>query len=405
MKHTVVVGVTSGIAAYKAIDFIKLLKGKGIEVRVIMTKNATKMVNASKFEKASGHKVYSELFETGFDYKTTLQSRKVDHIALADKADVLVIIPATANCIAKLAHGFADDFLTTTILAATCPIIVCPAMNVHMWHNPAVQENISTLKKRGYQIIKPASGMLACGYEGIGRLEDLQKIKAEIIKLLVCTTRLAGKKIIISAGGTQEKIDDVRYITNFSSGKMGVAIAEECYLQGADVLLFRAKKAVSPRYQIPEKTFTTAEELLELLKKNIKQYDAIYHVAAVSDFKPQSIKGKILSKKSFQLKLTRQIKILDQIKRINPNITLIAGKAEYGLSEKALIKAATKRLRESHADAIIANDISKSDSGFESDMNEVIIITVNGIIQKIPHDTKQNIAKKIVAFVSDFGNS
>lgn len=400
MKKNILIGVTGGIAAYKILDLIKLLKEDGHEVFVIMTNQATKMFSPTDFEKASGNKVLVNLFEKNFNYREVLKTQKIKHINLADKCDMMVIAPATANIIGKLAHGIADDFLSTTALAITVPIIICPSMNVNMWGNPIVQENVAKLKSIGYQIIGPATGMLACGYEGVGRLEDIKIIKNEIIKQIERINSLKGKKIIITAGGTIEKIDEVRSITNRSSGKMGVALAEECFLRGADVLLFRTKSSVKPRYLIEEKIFETAEDLFLLVKENIKDTDIFFQVAAISDYKvDKSFKGKISSKKSLNLKLVPQIKIIDQIKKISPKTTLIAFKAEYGLKEKELIKKAMEKLEESKADAVIANDISKKDRGFESDNNEVCIIFSNKKIIKIPYSSKREIAKKIIEFV------
>ncbi|MEK7597963.1 MAG: bifunctional phosphopantothenoylcysteine decarboxylase/phosphopantothenate--cysteine ligase CoaBC [Patescibacteria group bacterium] len=400
MKKNILIGVSSGIAAYKVLDLIVLLKKEGHSVFVIMTKGATEMISPQNFERASGNKVYVNLFEKNFDYRKVLDKRKVKHIELADKADVMVIAPATANIIGKLSHGIADDFLTTTTLAVTAPIIICPSMNVNMWGNPIVQENLAKLKSVGYQIIEPTSGMLACGYEGVGRLENIKIIKEEIIKQINRTNSLKGKKIIITAGGTIEKIDEVRSITNKSSGKMGVALAEECYLRGADVLLLRAKNSVHPRYLIKEKIFETADELLYLIKVNIENTDLFFQVAAVSDFKvDQQVKGKIPSDNFVNLKLIPQIKIVDQIKKLSPKATLIAFKAEYGLSEKKLIDEAVKKLKESKADFIIANDISRFDRGFESDNNEVYIISKDGKVKKILLSSKREVAKKIIGFV------
>mgnify|MGYP001574888603 CR=1 FL=1 len=401
MKKNILIGISSGIAAYKILDLIKLLKNEGHEVFVIMTKGATEMISPKLFEKASRNKIYINLFEKNFDYKAVLKNRKIEHIKLADKTDVMVIAPATANIIAKLAHGIADDFLTTTALAITAPIIICPSMNVNMWGNPIVQENLTKLKSVGYQVVEPTTGLLACGYEGVGRLEDVEIINKEINKLLNKNDSLKGKKIIITAGGTVEKIDEVRAITNRSSGKMGVAIAEECYLRGADVLLLRAKNSVTPRYLIKEKIFETVEELLYLIKVNIKNTDLFFQVAAVSDFKvSQVIKGKLSSDQSVNLKLVPQIKIIDLIKKLSPKTKLIAFKAEYGLSEKKLIDEAVKKLKESKADFIIANDISRFDRGFESDNNEVYIISKDGKVKKILLSSKREVAKKIIGFVS-----
>ncbi len=402
MKNNILIGVTGGIAAYKVIGLIDLLKKEGSNVSVIMTKGATGMISQKDFEKASGNKVYTDLFDKDFNYKKILDKKQVDHIQLADKSDVMVIIPATANIIGKLANGLADDFLTTTALAITSPIILCPSMNVNMWGNPIVQENLAKLKSVGYQVIEPTAGMLACGYEGVGRLENVEIINKEINKLLKKNNSMKGQKVIVTAGGTVEKIDEVRSITNRSSGKMGVAIAEECYLRGTDVLLLRAKNSVRPRYLIKEKIFNTAEELLYLIKVNIKNTDLFFQVAAVSDFKvAKPISGKLSSDRSINLKLTPQIKIIDQIKKLSPKTFLVAFKAEYDLSEKDLIKEGQKKLKESNADAVIANDISRKDRGFECENNEVYIISKNKEVKKIPLTTKREVAKKILNSINN----
>lgn len=403
MKKTVVLGVSSGIAAYKTLELVKLLKKEGINVFVIMTKHACRMVSPQEFEKASGNKIYSQLFEKNFDYKNILKVRKVDHIALADSADLVIIVPATANIIAKLAHGIADDFLTTTVLATTAPILLCPSMNVHMWNNPIVQENVAQLRTHGFHIIEPTSGMLACGYEGEGRLADVQNIYREIKTLLSYTSSLQGKRILVTAGGTIEKIDNVRFISNRSSGKMGIAIAEECFLRGADVLLLRAKNSVKPRYLIQEKIFTTSDDLFSLVKENIKSVDIFFHVAAVSDFRVQNFyKGKLPSEKRAAITLEPREKIINRIRELNPHIKLIAFKAEYGLTESELVKKTQEKLLAWNADAVVANDISRNDSGFESNMNEVYVVLKNGEVKKIGHDLKRNVAREIVEYMSNF---
>jgi len=399
MKKNILIGITGGVAAYKILDLIKLLKNEGHKIFVIMTESATKMISPKLFEKASGNKASINLFENNFDYKEVLEKRKVKHIELVDKTDVMVIAPATANIIAKLAHGIADDFLTTTALAVTSPIILCPSMNVNMWGNPIVQENLAKLKSVGYQVIEPTAGMLACGYEGVGRLENVEIINKEINKLLERNDSLKNKKIIITAGGTTEKIDEVRSITNRSSGKMGIALAEECYLRGGNVLLLRAKTSVHPRYLIKEKIFNTAEELLQLIKVNIKDTDIFFQTAAVSDYRVDKyFKGKISSEKPLELKLIPQIKIIDQIKKLSPKTKLIAFKAEYGLSEKQLIEKAFRKLKESNADFVIANDVSRKDRGFEADDNEVYIISKNKQVKKIFLTSKREVARKIMDF-------
>lgn len=396
MNKTVLLGVSGGIAAYKALEIVKLLKKKSVDVFIIPTKSALQMVSIEEFKRVSDNPVFYNLFEKNFDYKDVLKNRTVDHIQLAHKANLFVIAPATANIIGKIAHGIADDYLTTTLLASTCEVLVCPSMNVHMWQNPAVSENIRLLEQRGYHIIGPDPGPLACGYEGEGRLREAKKIVEEILIHLSKTDVLKGQKVIITAGGTVEKIDEVRIITNRSSGKMGAALAEACYLYGADVLLLRAKNAVKPRFLIKEKVFVTAANLSELIEKYVKDATLLFHAAAVSDFKVATYKGKISSDKSVLLELKPQEKIVNKIKKINPKISLIAFKAEYKLSEKSLIQKSMKKLKESHADCVVANDIGQKDGGFESDSNEVHVIMQNGKTYKIPHNSKSVVAKRIL---------
>ena len=400
MKHTIVVGVTGGIAAFKTLELVNKLKEQGHRVIVIMTRSAAQIVSPKEFEEASGNKVLMELFKDRFDYKEILKKRKVEHVEIAQSASLIVVAPATANIIAKLAGGIADDYLTTTILAATCPIILCPSMNVSMWHHPATQKNIAALKSFGYHIIDPDRGMLACGYEGQGRLASIETILEQIDTLTKLTSQLKGKKILITAGGTKEPIDDVRFITNKSSGKMGVAIAEKCFLRGAELLLLRSNSSVKPRYNFKEKTFETADELEQILLKEIPTTDVCIHTAAVSDYSIQKIKGKLASDATHSIKLKPRKKILDQIKKVNPRIVLVAFKAEVGLSDKDLIKEAQKRQKESHADMIVANHVGLPNQGFESDNNEVFIIDHKQTVTHIPLAPKRVIAEKIIDFLN-----
>ncbi|MDP3941363.1 MAG: bifunctional phosphopantothenoylcysteine decarboxylase/phosphopantothenate--cysteine ligase CoaBC [bacterium] len=400
MKKTVVLGITSGIAAYKMLDFLRLLKKEDVAIEVVMTAQAEKIVHPKDIERVTGKKVYTDLFEEGFDYKNILKVRKVDHIDLADRADVIVIAPATANVIAKLAHGIADDFLTTMVLASNSPIVLSPSMNVHMWNNPVTKENIATLKKLGFIIIPPERGLLACGYEGPGRLPHLEKIRDEVLHQSAKSKELTGRTVLVTAGATIEKIDDVRFITNKSSGKMGAALADECQLRGAKVILIRARNAVEPRYVMEQETFETFEELEKLVKKYIKSTDVMFHTAAVGDFSAKQKRyGKTKSNASFALHFTPQKKLSNEIKTLNPKIKLIVFKAEWGFSEKELVNRAKKKLLESRAESIVANDISQSDRGFAADENEVMIVKKNGDVKKINLASKQKIAKEIVDVV------
>jgi phosphopantothenoylcysteine decarboxylase/phosphopantothenate--cysteine ligase len=265
-----------------------------------------------------------------------------------------------------------------------------------MWSNPVVKENIEKLKRMGYQIIRPVSGMLACGYEGEGKLEDILKIKDEIMKQLSRADSLKGKKIIVTSGGTKEKIDEVRVITNKSSGKMGAAIAEELYLRGAEVLFLRAIDAVKPRYLIKEETFETAQELHDLMKQATPNYDTIFHVAAVSDFQVSiPHQGKISSSEAFTLTMKPQTKIINYIKTWNPKIQLFAFKATSGKTEAEMIDIAKQKLIDTKADAIIANDAAASGEI----MNEVLVVLSNGVSKNFRRDSKNVIAQEIITYL------
>ena len=400
MKQHVLLGISGGIAAVKIPDLIALLQ-KEYKVSVIMTKGATAMISSENLEKEMKVKVYTDLFRNPIDVAKILKERKVEHTNLAGSANVFVIAPATANIIAKLASGIADDHLTTTVLASYRPVIICPSMNVHMWENPATQENINTLKSRGYKIINPDTGLLACGYEGQGRLADIQVIKEAVTETLQKSTLLKGKKLVVTAGGTIEPIDDIRHIANRSSGKMGVALAEQAFLAGADVTVLHSKTSVKPRFNIPQFTFETAEDLEKLLKKYIPESDICIHAAAVSDFTVKNQqKGKISSGKPIILELIPQKKLLNSIKKINPKILLIGFKALFGVSETQLTEKAKETLKRSDADFIIANDVKEASRGFEADTNEVIIIPKNDKEIFLPLSAKTEIAKQIIEVVA-----
>jgi phosphopantothenoylcysteine decarboxylase/phosphopantothenate--cysteine ligase len=399
---TVLLGISGGIAAFKMLEVIQLLKQEGVSIHVLITRSATQMIDPQKFAVATGNKVWTKLFENDFEYQKTLQTRVVDHIQLADSADLMVIAPATANTIAKLAHGLADDFLTTTTLAVTAPVIICPSMNVHMWQHPATQANILKLKNLGYQVIHPDSGPLACGYEGQGRLVDVKTLKKEVLRQLQKMTTLKGKTVVITAGGTIERIDDVRAITNKSSGKMGAALADSCAQRGARVILLRASSAVEPRALVEQECFETADDLQKLLQKCTAKADFIFHTAAVADFSVQEpVHGKIKSDKPHALTLNPRPKIINLLKKLNPNAKLIAFKTDYKLSKKELQKAVDQKFADTHADAIIANDISLPDRGFQSDTNEVEIFLPGQKPYKIHLTTKKEVAEQIIDFFEE----
>ena len=388
--------ISSGIAAYKIIDLIKILKVKGHDITVIMTENATKMIAIKEVEKASGNKVFSKLFVSDFNYKKILESRKVDHIEVAKKTDLFIIAPATANTVAKLAQGITDDFLTTTISATTSPVLVCPSMNTNMWFHPATQKNIKTLMSYGYYVVDPESGDLACGTEGLGRLPKVENIAKEAEKILKTSKSLKGKKIIVTAGGTIEPIDSARVLTNRSTGKMGVAVAVECYRRGADVLLIRSESSITTHLPMKQITFQTAKDLEKIIKHEVLNYDTIIHSAAVSDFTTGKIEDKLDSVKPISLKLIPTKKIINEIKKWNPKIKLIGFKAVHGIDKDKIKTVVGKKFKDTDADYLIVNDISRNDVGFGTDDNEVYIFSKKGLVKKLRKTTKKEIAKEIL---------
>lgn len=394
---TVIIGISSSVAGYKILDLIKLLKKSNLDVYVMMTRHAAAMFRPSEFEKVSGHRVYSVLIPNGFDYRKLLEKREVEHVKLASIADLIVIAPSTANTIGKIAHGIADDFLTTTVLTTNAPVLLCPSMNSNMWTNPLVQENLLKLKSLGFHVLDPSMGKLACGTQGEGRLPDIRIIFDKIISLLQNKSKLQGKKILVTAGGTIEPIDAVRVITNKSSGKMGLALVEECYRQGAEVLLLRSSTSVVSNYPIREEIFETAADLEKLIKKHVRNHDILFHAAAVSDFVlEKKISEKIESIKPLTLKFNSAPKILHKIKNWNPKILLIGFKAVYRKTDEELTKIGLEKLKQSKSDYIIVNDVGRKGVGFGVDTNEVYIISQKGLVRKIEKTSKRQVAEKVL---------
>lgn len=393
----ILLGVSGGIAAVKTPELVKQLESLGHEVHVVMTQSATHIVSCDAFARVS-----TRLFEKKLNTKQILSQRHVEHIDVADKADLFVIVPATANIIAKLAHGIADDYLTTLALAVTCPVLVCPSMNVHMWEHPATRQNVKKIHSSGYHTFGPDNGMLACGYTGSGRLPEVSAIISEIQNHLNTRQSLKRKKVIVTTGGTIEPIDDVRQITNKSSGKMGVAIAQSCFLRGADVTLLRSTTSVTPRYGMKEYMFDTPESLHALVHEHAPSCDLFFHVAAVSDFSVKNKQtGKISSKESLPLELEPRSKILDSIKALNSKMNLVAFKAECNVTDAELVSLASGRLKESGADFIVANDVGRTGAGFQSDENEVFVIDRSGKSRHIPLAPKQVVADRVVDIVTE----
>ena len=395
---TIVIGVTGGIACYKALDLIKEMRIKGANVHVIMTEAATHLVDIKGFEKASGNEVQTTLFHPKIDYIEYIKKNKpIKHISLADIADLFLICPATANVTGKIASGISDDLLTTSIMATIAPVLICPAMNVKMWKNPIVQENVSKLRKLNYHFVEPEYGELACGYKGVGRLAKLDKIVERIGLLIKQRNDLKGKRVLVTSGATFEEIDPVRVITNKSSGKMGNMIAEQAFLRGADIFLLRGYNSAESHYNINEEKFTTVDDLFYKIKNKIKNFDIIIHAAAVSDFELDERKEhKIKSNKELHLELTPTTKILENLKKLNKKVFLVGFKAEVNLSEKELIDRAYSLLKSAGADLIVANDVGKQNVGFDVDTNEVFIVDKKKKVEHIKLSDKRVVADRVL---------
>jgi len=394
---TIVIGVTGGISCYKVLNLIKKLRKEKAKVHVIMTDSAQKLVSIKDFENASGNEVQTNLFNPKIDYHHYLKKNKpIKHISLADIADLFLICPATANVIAKAANGIADDLLTTSLLATSATVLFCPAMNVKMWKHPLTQENIKKLQKVRYEFVDPEYGMLACGYEGVGRLANLNNIIKRIETIVYRRNNLRGKKILVTAGATSEEIDPVRVITNKSSGKMGTYIAEEAFLRGAAVTLIKNAHSLPPKYHFKEIDITTAKELHTAIKKEAKKQDVIIHAAAVSDFTTKKTNGKIKSGQVLNLELEPTTKIFENIRKMNPKATLMGFKAEYKPTKKELIQRAYDLLKSAKADYVIANDIGQKNAGFDVDTNEVFIIDKKKKTNHVKLADKRIIANKIL---------
>ena len=385
-KKCVVVGVSGGVAVYKALDVISRLRKKDVEVHVIMTKSATEFVTPLSFQSLSQNMVITDMFAEP-------KAWEIQHISLAKKADLMLIVPATANIIGKVANGIADDMLSTTIMATKAPVVFCPAMNTNMYENPIVQRNISLLKELGYQFIEPASGRLACGDEGKGKLQDTEIIAEETLRRLHSTKDLLGKKVVVTAGPTIVPIDPVRILTNRSSGKMGYSIAEEARDRGAEVVLISGPTSLRKPNGIKVIDIKTNEDMFNAIKNEFKDADIVIKSAAVADYKAKNYSNEKIKKTGDDLNLIfeRDRDILKTLGDMKENQILVGFAAESSnLKENAKGKLERKNL-----DYIVANDISKSETGFASDENKVTIISKSGEEVSLEKMSKREVAKNI----------
>lgn len=385
--RNIVLGITGGIAAYKAADLASKLTQAGAVVDVVMTKSAQELITPITFRAITHRSVVTGMFDTPI--KSGEYS--IEHISLALKADIIVIAPATANTIAKIAAGIADDILTCTILAAKAPILVAPAMNVNMYENQVTQENVAKLKARGFFVIGPASGMLACGDVGMGRMVETEVIVEAIKKILGSKGDFAGKRIVITAGGTQEPIDPVRILTNRSSGKMGYALAEAARDRGADAVLISAPTALPTPYGIEFIGVQTAMEMRSAVQQKCKGADILIMAAAVADYRPVEFIDKKIKKESEYLTI-ELTKNPDIISEVSGGIIKVGFAAE----SENLIQNARSKLISKHLDLIVANDIKSTDSGFSSDMNRVVMLDTRGNQVELPLLPKVGVAHRIL---------
>ena len=386
-NKTVVLGITGGIAAYKMPNVAHALVKLGADVHVLMTKNATEFISPLVFETLTRRRCQVDTFDRNFQYD-------VAHISLANAADLMLIAPATANVIAKLAHGQADDMLTTVTLAATCPKLVAPAMNTHMLENPITQDNLKTLEHYGFTVIPSGSGMLACGDVGSGRLPDEGVLVDYVLRELACAKDLKGKKVVVSAGATQESMDPVRYLTNHSTGKMGYAVARACMLRGADVTLLASTGCTLPPVPFVKTVpFTTAADLFEAVKANAMDADALVMAAAVADYRPASVAADKIKKKDGDMSIPLE-RTPDILGTIGPQKTrqFLCG---FSMETRDLVENSSAKLKKKNLDMVVANNLKVAGAGFGVDTNVVTFITPDGT-RELPLMSKADVADAIL---------
>jgi phosphopantothenoylcysteine decarboxylase/phosphopantothenate--cysteine ligase len=386
----ILVGLSGGIACYKACDVVRQLRQAGATVQVVMTRSAREFVTPMTLQTLSGNRVGLETFDL-------TDESEIGHIRLADTADVVVIAPATANVIAKMAHGIADDLLTTVLLATRAPLVVAPAMNVHMWEHVATQANVRTLAERGLRIVGPASGSLACGYEGAGRLAEPAEI-VEAVMTALTPQDLAGERIVVSAGPTREAIDPVRYLTNHSSGKRGYAIARVAHRRGAEVTLVTGPVALPAPAGVRVVAVDSAAAMQRALRESFRDATVLVMAAAVADYRPAAPLARKLKKSAaaHRLALVRNPDILSGLAREKGTRTVVGFAAET----HDLVAEASRKLREKKLDLIVANDVTAEGAGFGSDTNVVRLLDATGLDAALPVLPKDEVAARILDWVA-----
>lgn len=385
----VVLGVTGSIAAYKIANLASALVKLRADVHVIMTKNATNFINPITFETLTKNKCIVETFDRNFVHE-------VEHVSLADSADIMMIAPASANIIAKMANGIADDMLSTTYLAMRCPVIVAPAMNVNMYNNPIVQDNMEKLKKYNNIVIEPNEGYLACGYTGKGKMPEPEELLSYIIKEIGFEKDLIGKKILITAGPTREEIDPVRFITNHSTGKMGYAIAEMAMLRGADVTLVSGPVNIKKPGFVKSINVVSARDMFEAVKSNYEDMDVIIKTAAVADYTPLDKKDEKIKKSEndsdLNIKLERTTDILNWLGHNRKEGQIICG---FSMETQNMLENSKKKLEKKNADIIAANSLRDTGAGFGTDTNHLVLIKKDGI-KDLPLMSKRDAASALL---------
>ena len=370
-EKTILLGVTGGIAAYKSASLASRLVKAGAEVRVIMTEHATNFINPITFETLTGHKCITDTFDRNFEFQ-------VEHVSLAKKADVIMVAPATANIIAKLAHGLADDMLTTTILASHAPKLIAPAMNTGMYENPVTQDNLALLKKYGMEVIEPAAGHLACGDEGKGKMPEPEILYEHILRSCACKQDMKGLKVLVTAGPTQEAVDPVRFLTNHSSGRMGYSIAKACMLRGADVTLVTGRTALTPPLFVDVVPVVSAKDMYDAVISRSNEMDIIIKAAAVADYRPVHVAEEKVKKSdgSFSLELERTDDILKYLGEHKKPGQFLCG---FSMETENMLENSRKKLEKKHLDMIAANNLKVPGAGFETTTNIITIITPDSV--------------------------
>ena len=384
---TILLGVTGSIAAYKIAYLASALKKQHAQVHVLMTRNATNFINPITFETLTGNKCLVDTFDRNFQFQ-------VEHVSIAKKADVVMIAPASANVIGKLAHGIADDMLTTTIMACKCKKIISPAMNTNMFENPIVQDNLKTLEHYGYEVIDPAVGYLACGDTGAGKMPEPEALLSYIMKECACEKDMTGMKLLVTAGPTQEAIDPVRYITNHSSGKMGYAIAKMAMLRGADVTLVSGRTAIAPPPFVKVVPVVTARDMYEAVTAVSQEQDIIVKAAAVADYRPATVSDEKIKKKDDEMSiaLERTDDILKYLGEHKQKGQFLCG---FSMETQNMLGNSRVKLTKKNLDMVAANNVKMAGAGFQGDTNVLTLITQDEEVS-LPLMSKEDAANKIL---------